>query len=186
MEASLEKDKPISFLIEMPPEIRNLIYEQLIATLSSIDVLDHHAVHAALSLAHTCVALRKEFTPIFHSHAHLTSTVLDFNFDKVARYSKRLPDSTLQLLRLNEHLVMQLGFSRPPYQCAGGLTRWALHRIHAASNGRALRWRYVAEKHLVDAGMNVDRSVFRNWYKNSWDPRVKPELGRLLMALELI
>lgn len=182
----IERRPKSSTLLGMPPEIRNLIYEYYVATLPEIDLLDSQTVCKALSLASVSKQTREEFFPLFYGTAPLICTVRNFNFDKVARYTKRLPGSTLLPMRLNEHLLIKIEFSNAPYQCAGGLTRWALHRIHAASNGWLLPWNYAAMKELPNASFGVDRSVFRNWYKNSWDPRIKPDLERLLKALELI
>lgn len=122
---------------DLPPEIRNVIYEDIASTtkLCVSCALPKKKETRNSSTNTTVPALllvsqqaRLEYLPLLLECATITFAIRDFDFRNLTRVAHSLYSSELKALRKNAHLTIRLLATKPTKDSLTSLRRWAQQR----------------------------------------------------------
>lgn len=113
-------------LLELPPELRNEVYDY-VASEPLTDAVVFHDKRIPHPLARTCKLLRAEFLPIYElidysQIERLTVVVTDFDFHPFSLFWWSVARATPAPIRADVHVVLNL--TEPEAQDLDGLVSW--------------------------------------------------------------
>ncbi|TKA32049.1 hypothetical protein B0A50_01295 [Salinomyces thailandicus] len=135
---------------DLPPELRNTIYETLARTTRLVLPCDRKRQKTAPSvvgLLATSKQVRREYLPVLFATAPIIADVKDFDFTNLMRVVLSLYSTELKALRLNPRLTIQLRSHNCTRENLNNLRRWLLTRGDSLDR---LPWHY--EVAVADPG----------------------------------
>lgn len=117
---------PISSFLDLPPELRNLIYELVAFQTTSVKIKPGRFVVRNHALLLVCLQTHQDYFSVLQHHIthqaiHFHAEVEDFNFEDVRTALKRLPPHEDNTQR---KLSIKLAFGTPGEVEIASLTRW--------------------------------------------------------------
>ncbi|KAK1821634.1 hypothetical protein LTR12_003861 [Friedmanniomyces endolithicus] len=179
-----------SFLLDIPPELRNLIYEAVLASTGGAQLsanFHRKDLCFASALPRTNKQVRWEFSTAALSIADIHTIAPHFSFRHIVAFLNRLQDvdlRTLPTLKLpaQRRVVIELipiGPLAPLF-----LDRWARRAAHPTKKGTEVNFEYRLPEGYVEDGAQWQRRYEWERQMTRMTPgRAREEFGRILEAL---
>lgn len=156
--AALDPQK-LSFF-DLPPEIRNVVYQDLASgmtlivpsTLSTPQSARRKQVSLPTGLLLASKQCRREFLPLLFATARVRIQVRDFYFKPVMRVAGSLYSTELKALRENPSLIINLRTQNCAREHLATLRKWLVHRSNSLDK---LPWSYEVE--VAPTGHDIGR-----------------------------
>lgn len=102
-------------LLGLPPEIRNVIYEELANnTVLTLSISKGRKGAPPIGLLLACKQTFREFRTLLLTQAMIALHVTDYNFSNVVRAFERMNETDISILSANSNLWIELYFSHVP------------------------------------------------------------------------
>ncbi|KAK4546851.1 hypothetical protein LTR36_001583 [Oleoguttula mirabilis] len=170
-----------SLLLDLPPELRNSVYEYLAYSVKSVDVRRGRVAQAPLARASR--QLMTEYGTVFEREgaanaAVIYADVFDFDFRALVTFLNKLPAPAIHTRERQRELVVDIVLTAPGSGDAALLTRWALRceRLDEQDDPK----RHVLRTYNI----NIEGSQHDSKSLRAIDERLRPDIFERRMQKE--